>query len=430
MEVKFYLKDPQKKGDTPIYARISNTFYSLNELGQRKYTQLKIYIDKKINPNYWNAETCRAREKLKKFPQYPEFNDYLNDIVTNLGRLHSVLRKEKVYITPELFKTRYEAEYKPQPKPTTQNFIDFAEAFIKTVKSIRKEGTIKSYQNSLSHLKNFASSKKISLSFENITLDFFLDLVEYLKTEKNFSPNTIWRIKKDLKMFLAEASERKLHTNTDYKGKRFTVKPIQTDAIYLNENELTKIYNVDFSNEKRYERVRDLFLIASFTGLRFSDFSKLRPDSIIQHEGKTMLQIHTQKTAQTVYIPIRPIVLELIQKYKDLKVTMSNQKFNEYIKEVVKKAEIKELITVETIQGNLKASETFEKWQLVTTHTARRSFSTNAYLAEVPTISIMKITGHKTEQAFLKYIKMSGKENARSMAEHKFFKTPTLKVAK
>ena len=231
-------------------------------------------------------------------------------------------------------------------------------------------------------------------------------------------------------MFLAEASERKLHTNTDYKGKRFTVKPIQTDAIYLNENELTKIYNVDFSNEKRYERVRDLFLIASFTGLRFSDFSKLRPDSIIQHEGKTMLQIHTQKTAQTVYIPIRPIVLELIQKYKDLKVTMSNQKFNEYIKEVVKKAEIKELITVETIQGNLKASETFEKWQLVTTHTARRSFSTNAYLAEVPTISIMKITGHKTEQAFLKYIKMSGKENARSMAEHKFFKTPTLKVAK
>ena len=143
MEVKFYLKDPQKKGDTPIYARISNTFYSLNELGQRKYTQLKIYIDKKINPNYWNAETCRAREKLKKFPQYPEFNDYLNDIVTNLGRLHSVLRKEKVYITPELFKTRYEAEYKPQPKPTTQNFIDFAEAFIKQLSLFAKKALLR-----------------------------------------------------------------------------------------------------------------------------------------------------------------------------------------------------------------------------------------------------------------------------------------------
>ena len=55
------------------------------------------------------------------------------------------------------------------------------------------------------------------------------------------------------------------------------------------------------------------------------------------------------------------------------------------------------------------------------TYTARRSFATNAYLAGLPPISIMKITGHKTESSFMKYIKISEKENAIQLKGHEFF---------
>ena len=79
------------------------------------------------------------------------------------------------------------------------------------------------------------------------------------------------------------------------------------------------------------------------------------------------------------------------------------------------------IVEVVKTVGGIKQSFQFKKYELITTHTARRSFATNAYLAGVPTISIMKLTGHKTEQVFMKYISISQKENAASIMGHKFF---------
>ena len=99
----------------------------------------------------------------------------------------------------------------------------------------------------------------------------------------------------------------------------------------------------------------------------------------------------------------------------------SNQKFNDYIKEVSKLAGIKEAVKVEQTKGDLTTKKSEPKYKLVTSHTARRSFATNAYLADIQTISIMGITGHKTEKAFMKYIKISQEDNARKLMYHKFF---------
>lgn len=73
-------------------------------------------------------------------------------------------------------------------------------------------------------------------------------------------------------------------------------------------------------------------------------------------------------------------------------------------------------------KGGMRQTRVLEKWQLITTHTARRSFATNAFLAGVPTISIMKITGHKSELVFMHYIKISSEQNALLMLEHDHFK--------
>jgi len=166
-------------------------------------------------------------------------------------------------------------------------------------------------------------------------------------------------------------------------------------------------------------RVRDLFLIGCYTGLRFSDLSKLNKDNITVDNT---INITTLKTNQKVIVPIHPITKQIFEKYNyQLPREISNQKFNEYLKDVAKIAGIKELITTESTVGGFKVSHTTEKYNLVTSHTARRSMATNAFLMDMPSISIMKITGHKTESAFMRYIKMSAKDNAIKMQSHPFF---------
>lgn len=121
-------------------------------------------------------------------------------------------------------------------------------------------------------------------------------------------------------------------------------------------------------------------------------------------------------------IPLHPIVVEVLQKYQgNIPNSISNQKMNLYVKEIAEAAEINQPIVRSITRGN-KREETIQyKHQMISSHTARRSFATNAYLGGVPTISIMKITGHRTEKAFMKYIKISQQENADKLAAHSFF---------
>ena len=160
-------------------------------------------------------------------------------------------------------------------------------------------------------------------------------------------------------------------------------------------------------------------MIGCCTGLRFSDLSLLSSDNIDNVES--VITIKTVKTGRTVVIPLHAIVRQILQNMiMSCLVFLQNQKFNDYIKEIAKKAEINEPILLQRTKGTLTYAETKPKYDLVTSHTARRSFATNAYLAGLPPISIMKITGHKTESSFMKYIKISEKENAIQLKGHEF----------
>ena len=155
-------------------------------------------------------------------------------------------------------------------------------------------------------------------------MDFYLSFVEYL-TNKGYSPNTVGARIKDLKMFMNEAYERNLHTNMDFKKKRFSKPKEETYSVYLNSDELKKIYKCDLSDEPRLDRVRDLFLIGCCTGLRFSDLSLLSSDNIDNVES--VITIKTVKTGRTVVIPLHAIVRQILQKYdNELPRVPSNQK--------------------------------------------------------------------------------------------------------
>ena len=209
------------------------------------------------------------------------------------------------------------------------------------------------------------------------------------------------------------ATEHDVNTYTDFRKKRLGVLKEQTDAIYLTLEDLKDIELTDLTNKPHLDRVRDLFLIGCWTGVRFSDLKQIRQEGIEKDEHGEFIEIRTQKTGNDVSIPILPTVRRIIDKYKgDLPKPLSNQKMNDYLKEVGELAGLNSQESKTLTKGGLRVTKTQSKFELVTTHTARRSFCTNNYLAGMDSISIMAISGHKSEREFLGYIKVTPREYA------------------
>ncbi len=136
----------------------------------------------------------------------------------------------------------------------------------------------------------------------------------------------------------------------------------------------------------------------------------------------TLLKVRTEKTDEEVIIPLHTVAKSILDKYSGTPRLISNQKFNQYIKEVCRIVGLTDLVTLTRTCGGKKVKTTNEKCDVVSSHTARRSFATNAYKAGVPTLAIMAITGHRTEKVFLKYIKVTKEEHASLASQHDFFK--------
>jgi integrase len=232
----------------------------------------------------------------------------------------------------------------------------------------------------------------------------------------NLSTNTIGKHIQTIKLVLNEATEKGYNTNLAFKSKRFTSLHEATESIYLTADELVEIEQLDLSQDKRLDKVRDLFLIGCYTGLRYSDFSMLRPE----HIKADFIEINQAKTGGWVVIPVHSTVKKILKKYNGgLPQAISNQKTNEFLKEIGKKVpSLKAKASKGLTKGGVKVHQSFEKWELITSHTARRSFATNEYLAGTPAITIMAITGHKSEKTFLGYIKLTPNEHAKLLELH------------
>ena len=278
------------------------------------------------------------------------------------------------------------------------------------------KATVQVYSNTLRRIKEFATLYRRNIDFETVNIDFYTDFTKYLTKRLKLASNTIGKDIKTLKVVMNEATERGLNTNLQYKSRKFSVTRENTDAIYLTEKEVLELESLGLTNNKKLDNVRDLFLVGCYTGLRYSDYSILKPEQI--NDG--FIETTQIKTGEPVVIPIHPTVEKIIVKYNGkLPRSISNQKTNEYLKELGKLMPSLSATTSKTFtKGGMKVTQTFEKWEVLCSHTARRSFATNEYLAGTPTITIMAITGHKTEKAFLRYIKLTPNEHAKLLKLH------------
>lgn len=299
-----------------------------------------------------------------------------------------------------------------------QRIVIYAKRFIDNSVGVRKPVTLKQLRNTLVKLENYERLRRVKLTFDKVDLTFYNNLVAYCTTELNLSTNSVGNVIKNLKMFMHSAFEEGVHENLIYRSRYFKKPSEESEAIYLNEAELQRMKMTILPN-RHLDNVRDLFLLACYTGVRSQDYDKLNNDSLINNG--TMLKVRTEKTDEEVIIPLHPIAKAILEKYNGTPRLISNQKFNEYIKDVCRIVGLTETVTLTRTCGGKKIRITKPKCDFVSSHTARRSFATNAHKAGVPTLAIMAITGHRTEKVFLKYVKVTKEEHANLVNQHGFF---------
>ena len=388
-----------------------------------------IYDIEKIEPRYWNANSQKARANQRN-PDGFDLNEILESRKQTFELIfNEYIKKHMYYPDPtELKDLCLNALNKVvvDPIKPIQDLLTFFDLFIAESESGARlnhvngkpmsSGTLTVYRTVRNVVEEFTSKKGYDLKFDSLQLQFYDDFVHYLKFTKHFSTNTLGKYIKTVKTVLREANEKGLTENIQYRSKRFKVLTEASDKIYLDRAELQKMVDLDLSDNFRLERARDLFIVGCWTGLRFSDYKDISPKSI----SGDFLRIMQIKTKIEVVIPIHADVRAIMSRYKDktensIPPTISNPKMNEYIKEVSLQAGIDGITETRFTKAGKTTVKKAAKHQLVTTHTARRSFATNMYLMGVPSLTIMAITGHKTETSFMKYIKITPEEHAKNM---------------
>ena len=281
--------------------------------------------------------------------------------------------------------------------------------------------TIKNYKGFIIQFEEFCKIKHKRYDFGDIDLKFYDDFVAYF-TAKGYSINTIGRHVKELKIIMRAAREEGLHDNGLIESRKFRVLTAEVENIYLTESEIKAIAEVDLKGDKQKSIARDIFLVGCYTAQRFSDYSTINEGNIRTLEsGQRVIDLKQQKTGNKVIIPIRAELQAILDKYDNRLPKAYEQKVNKYIKEIAREAGIVDMVEVSYVESGEKKSHLVEKCELVKTHTARRSGATNMYLAGIPTIAIMKITGHKTEKEFMKYIKITEEQTAMELMNHPYF---------
>jgi len=313
-------------------------------------------------------------------------------------------------------------------KPTIFNLFDrFISGEIKNKGKEKSKNTLKTYSTTKDHLANFAAAAKYKVTFDSINLDFFYKYTSYLKG-LGLMQNSIGKNITIIKTVMGEAVDLGYTENMQFRHKKFTIADEESDSVYLTEKEVLAIYKHDFSKNIKLDQVRDLFVVGCFTGLRYSDYSNIRPDNIVTTDGELFIKMITQKTKELVIIPCNPVVLNIFKKYEKnenrLPKSISSQKFNDYVKDVCEAAGLKE-------KGRLSSEPSKMLYECISSHTARRSFATNLYLEGFPSQELMKITGHRSEASFRKYIKVTKLESAKRLSEHikKNWSSKILKIA-
>ena len=388
--------------------------------------------------DYWSEKKQKHNTKLVNplfSAEVIEVNDKLSTLRTKIETAadntpdNAISRDWLLAIVEDyLHPTKKEEVQQDAPKTLIQAFEDFIAAAPTTTRRCGKQDKIitkrrlKFYEQTLRILKEMGAD---GVTIEHTDKAFYDSFYRYM-FDNGFKHNTFVAYTKCIKAVINSLPSAERLGCEFVEPKKCAAVMEDIDNIYLDEEELKVLADLELADSSYLDRVRDQFLLLAWTGCRYSDLGKLSRKYIVTKDGDDWFYLEQQKTGAKVVIPILPPIVPILEKYDyQPPKPISNQRFNDYIKEVAQLADLDdEVVTIHTQQdkgefvpGRVETRR--PKWQAVTAHTARRSFATNMYKRGFPTLAIMAITGHKTEKSFLTYIKVTEAENA-TMVLHQF----------
>ena len=292
--------------------------------------------------------------------------------------------------------------------------VDFINDMVS--KKNKSKSYVSQYNVLAKHITEFSDKMNCIIYTNSITEDFLEDFICYLR-DKNMRNNTVKGLIEKVKAMAKKAGNYGYAVNRTFD--EVSIPEEDTCSVALSMNDITRIYYFN-GLKKKEEKIRDLFIVGCLTGMRYSDYSTLTSENI----QNDIIVKKTKKTGVTVHVPIHAYIREIIKKYNgELPTDISIQHFNRSIKPICKKIGLNEKVVFTRTVGHEIVTESYELWQVVSSHTARRSAATNMYNSgKMTTLQIMLITGHTTEKNFFRYIKISREENAKALANNIFFR--------
>lgn len=404
--INFFIRNKKSLKPTPISIKVLWT--NRNEL---------VYSTGiKVLPEYWDAKNQKLRNKLGVAEIKDRINGELSKIKSFTENTFTELKFSN-NLSKENLRQQLDIYFnKASEDKKVETFYDYVEnVLVEQAKNRVAKVTWQSYLRTLELVKSFEADEKYKVKFETINIEFYYSFVEYLEDTHEMSPNTVGKQIKNIKMFMNTANEDGVTSFMGHKHKYFKVLRVESFNIYLNEKELEQIRDVEYEFDSVDDRVRDLFLLGAYTGQRISDWRKLHEDNIQDIKGIKCFKFKQAKTNNEVVIPLHPNVKAILNKRNYTAPKFVNeQDINIRLKDIAKDAKITQ---------EVKEKDGVKKNTLISSHSARRSFCSNAYKSGMDSLAIMKLSGHKTEKSFLKYIKIGNEEFASRIASHKFFQT-------
>lgn len=398
-------------------------------------TRIEFTTGYRIDKAKWDESNQRVKKgysnKLKQ--SYSEINAELNRLESLIHDIFKENELKETMPTPSDIKTIFnertqmviQEKDKSKKDESILSFWDVLKLFTE------ENGRLKSWTKAIyqkfeamkKHLLDFGSDKKFKriINFETFDEKGLNDYMTFLLTKLNMLNSTVDNQVSFLKWFLRWSHNKGYHHNSAYLSFRPRLKNTQKAIIFLTKEELTQIIEYKIPKEKQYlERVRDVLLFCCYTGLRYSDVANLKRSDIKDN----MIEITTVKTFDSLRIELNKHSKSILEKYKEFQFSndkalpvISNQKMNEYVKELGEMAKIETPVRITQYIGNERKDTIYPKHELLSTHTGRKTFICTALALGIPPHVVMKWTGHSDYKAMKPYIDIADSIKAEAMTK-------------
>ena len=410
MNYTFKLKEPNAEKETLIYFRSffsienRNFIYSSGE----KIKPSELDFENRL-PNDLNGRTQRAVNHRSIKKQLDRYSGFFTEIVNRYKNIDEEL-------TIDIARQRFDEEFKKIK--IKDDFFRIYDEFIQEKENdysgnFISKSTKDRYDYNKRLLQDFQDYYKLKLRLGNFDDKIYNKFLKYCIEIKDHSANTVHRNVGLLKTFLYWALSKKYTYNNNFINFKKPPK-FRTDEIALNYQQVEEIYLYDFSKNKRLERVRDLFVFGCVTGMRFGNYSRISKQDI---QGDFIRVVDLKSKSKKLSIPLNSISKAILEKYNYILPNISNQKMNEFIKEVFKEMKFTEDIKKTMKYGDELVDKKSEFWERISSHTARRSFITIMKNNKVPDKVIMSYTGHTSLEVFNNYYRPSEEDKVNYMNE-------------